>query len=445
MRPFLKSEVLLLAALLLFPSTVHARKVVVEYWDKWNGPEGAAMQGIVDDFNASQDRIEVQYSSISQVETKVMLAMAARKPPDIAGLYEGNLTAYVENNALTPLDQLAAQAGIHEKDYIPSVWALCNYRGHLWALPSTPTDVALHWNKKLFRDAGLDPDRPPKTIAELEQFNEKITQRNPDGTYRIFGHLPLEPGWYRTYFGYWFGGSLWNGSDKITATDPGNLRAMEWVASYPQRFGVHGVSAFLENSGNFASPLNPFISGRVAMEMQGPWMWNFIKKYGTGDFDLGVAPFPTETGQGPPVTIVMSDILTIPLGAPHPKEAFEFISYVNRQDVMEKLCSEHCKFTALLKVSDAFWRNHPNPHIRVFYDLALSPGAQRPPQISIWNEYSNEWNRAIDEVWAQRQEPADALQRVQDRIQPKLDRRLERWNMISGKLEAQWKTEENPP
>ena len=435
----------LLALFLFAPAVAHAEKVDVEYWDKWNGIEGAAMQGIIDDFNASQDRIEVHYSSIGQIDTKVMLAMAGRKPPDIAGLYDTNLAAYVENNALVPLDQLAAQAGIQEKDYIPSIWGLCTYRGHLWALPSTPYDVALHWNKKLFREAGLDPERPPRTIAELEQFNAKLTRKNPDGTYRTFGHLPLEPGWYRAFFGYWFGGQLWNGSDKITATAEGNRRALDWVASYPARFGVHEISAFLETSGNFASPLNPFIQGHVAMEMQGPWMWNFIKKYGTGDFELGVAPFPSETGEGLPVTVVGADILTVPLGAAHVREAFEFIRYVNRQEEMEKLCSEQSKFSALIKVSDAFWRNHSNPHIRVFYDMAMSPGAHTTPQLSIWNEYADELSQGVDEVWAQREKPDEALQDIQDRIQPRLDRRIERWNKTSSELEATWKTEENVP
>lgn len=445
MRPLPKKATLLLVLLALSQPVARAGKVAVEYWDKWNGIEGAAMQHVVDQFNASQDRIEVEYSSISQIDTKVMLAMAGRKPPDIAGLYNLDVTPYAENNALVPLDKLAAAAGIREEDYLPSIWGVCTYKGHLWALPSTPYDVALHWNKKLFRAAGLDPDRPPRTIAELEQYNEKLTQRNADGTYRVFGHLPMEPGWYCAFFGYWFGGQLWDGKDHLTATDDGNRRALDWVATYPKRFGVRDISAFLETSGNFASPLNPFIQGRVAMEMQGPFMWNFIKKYGTGDFDLGVAPFPTETGQGPPVTLVQSDVLTIPLGASHVHEAFEFIRYVERQDVMEQLCSAHCKFTPLTQVSDGFWKNHPNPFIRIFYDLAKSPGAVAMPKLTIWNEYQDEWNQAVAEVWAERQTPDEAVQRLQARMEPKLDRRLERWNVISGKMEALWDQEEVVP
>ena len=46
-----------------------------------------------------------------------------------------------------------------------------------------------------------------------------------------------------------------------------------------------------------------------------------------------------------------------------------------RPSVVRGLASMSRSTSPLSSVSDAFWKNHPNPHIRVFYDLALSPGA----------------------------------------------------------------------
>lgn len=441
MLRLLKKSGLSLLLLGLALSRAHADKIVLEYWDKWTGFEASAMQTIVDDFNASQDRIEVHYSSISQIDLKLMLATAGRHPPDIAGIWGSTLPSYVENNALLPLDKLAKEAGLRDQDYLPSIWSLCHYRGYLWAFPSTPQSVALHWNKRLFREAGLDPEKPPRTIAELEQFNDKLTQRNADGTYRIFGHLPMEPGWWRDLWGCWFGGQLWDGKSRITLDDPGNRRALEWIAGYPKRFGKREVSTFLEGSGNFASPLNPFIQQRVAMEIQGPWMWNFIQKYGTEKIELGVAPFPTETGLGPPVTFVESDVLSIPVGVRHVRESFEFIRFVNRQDEIEKLCTLHYKFSPLTQVSDGFWKNHPNPYIRVFYDLARSPAAVPYPRMTCWMQYGNELNQGIDDIWGGRQTPAEVIDQVQARVQPKLDHQIERWNRLSDPLQKTWKQE----
>jgi multiple sugar transport system substrate-binding protein len=427
----------------LVPLPAQADKIVLEYWDKWTGFEAAAMQSIVDDFNASQDRIEVRYSAISQIDLKLMLAIAGRRPPDVAGIWGVTLPIYVENNALLPLDQLAAQEGVKDSDYLPSIWALCHHRNHLWAFPSTPLSLALYWNKRLFREAGLDPDQPPRTIAELEQFNEKLTRREADGTYRIFGHLPLEPGGWRSLWGYWFGGRMWDSAGRITADDPGNMRALDWIAGYPRRFGVHAVASFLEGGGNFASPLNPFIEERVAMEIQGSWMWNFIQKYSSKNLDIGVAPFPSESGA--PVTIVESDVLSIPVGAPHVRASFEFIRFVNRQDEIEKLCALHCKFSPLTQVSAGFWKNHPNPFIKVFYDLARGPGARSSPRMNNWMQYNDEMDQGIDDIWAERETPSEVVENVQARMQPKLDHDLARWQRLSGALQKTWAEEESPP
>lgn len=446
-RHFKKSG-LVLALLAAFLPSLHAEKIVLEYWDKWTGPDGESMRKIADDFNASQNRIEVRYTAISQLDVKLMLAIAGRKPPDIAGLWASRMANFVENNALLPLDVRAQKAGIRKEDYLPAVWDLCHYRGYMWALPTTPYDLALCWNKRIFREAGLDPERPPRTIAEMEEYNKKLVRPNPDGlSYDAFGHFPMAPGVWGTAWGFWFGGRLWNGVDKLTATDAGNLRALKWVESYPKRYGAHQVSVFLEGSSSSPSSvtLDPFLQGRIAMEITGPWISNTIRQFAPQGFELGAGAFPSETGEGPPVTLVDTDILTIPNGSPHPKEAFEFICFANRQDEMEKFCLSHCQFSPLVKVSDAFWKNHGNPCIKTFHALAQSPNAHPVPQMTIWPEYDGEFEQAIHEVWGLRLTPEQALQEVQDRMQPKLDRSLDRWKHISGKLEKIWNEEENEP
>ncbi|MEI8341238.1 MAG: extracellular solute-binding protein, partial [Verrucomicrobiota bacterium] len=297
------------------------KRVVVEYWDKWTGFEADAMRAVVEDFNAGQDRIFVRFTSMSQIDRKLMLATAGGLPPDVAGLYSYLLPIYSENNALIPLDKMAAASGVNPVDYIDVFWEMCHYRGYLWALPSTPGSVGLVWNKKMFREAGLDPERPPESIAELEKFNEKLTRWRPDGTLEAVGHLPEEPGWWRELWGYWFGGELWDGLHKITADSPANIAAYKWIESYPKRFGPENLLAFREGFGNFASPQNPFFTGRVAMVLQGEWIYNFIEKFAPPGFEWGVAAFPSVDPEHlKNVAIVESDVLAIPAGAKHPKE-----------------------------------------------------------------------------------------------------------------------------
>ncbi|MGQ9730299.1 MAG: ABC transporter substrate-binding protein [Candidatus Zipacnadales bacterium] len=406
-------------------------RVVVTYWEKWTGFEGEAMRKTVQAFNESQERIEVRLFTTSQIDRKMLMATAGGIPPDVAGLWSNNVIPYADKNALLPLDDYAAAAEIHREDYISLYWAQCYHRGHLWALPSTPASLALHWNKRLFREAGLDPNRPPQTIEELDEYAKRLTIRDTQGNIKQIGFMPAEPGWWPWAWGYFFGGRLWNGKDQITAAAPENIRAYQWVRSYADRLGVKQLQVFASGFGNFSSPENPFLSEIVAMELQGVWMHNFIEKYAP-HVEWGAAPFPYPADR-PDLknsTLVECDVLVIPRGATHPDEAFEFIAFVNRREGSEILNMGQRKFTPLLDVSEAFLAEHPNPYIDVFINLAKSPNAFIPPEIPLWQEYQAELSTAFDQIWLAERTPEEALRAVEERMQRKLERDLRRYERM---------------
>jgi ABC-type glycerol-3-phosphate transport system substrate-binding protein len=417
-------------------------RVVVEYWEKWTGHEADAMQGVVDDFNASQDRIFVRMLTVSRMDQKMMLATAGGVPPDIAGLWAMYLTSYVENNALMPLDKLAREAGLREDNYIPVFWQMCTQKGHLWALPTTPTVTALHWNKKMFRAAGLDPEQPPRTLEELEQFNERLTRRGADGSLEQIGHLPQEPGWWTRDFSNWFGGPVWDGGGRLLLDEQPSRDHFRWAATYPQRFGGDDMNRLRGAFGNFASPQNPFFNGKVAMIVQGVWMDNFIRQYAEPDFEYGVAPFPAPAAQpGPPVSIADCDVLVIPNGARHPKEAMEFIAYTQTRAAMEKLCLGQKKFTPLREVSPGFVENHPHPYLQTFIDLANSPNVRPILALPTVLQYSNDLTTYVNLLLLGRLGPDEARAALQERQQRALDKKTERWNRVKDKRLAQWRSQ----
>ena len=436
-------------------------RVIVHYWEKWTGFEGDAMQAVVDDFNASQNRIHVEQLTVSEIDRKLLLATAGGNPPDVAGLWSSSICGFAEKNALEPLNRRLQAAGIDRDHYIPVFWDLCAYRGFVWALPSTPSSVALHWNKKMFREAGLEPERPPRSLAELEAMSDRLTvvevarsnqtarvryadltaQEKAAHEFRLLqvGHLPQEPGWWLPLWTCWFGGGLTEGDRTITSLTPGNVRTFTWFRSVAEKYGVENLRGFGASFGNFSSPQNPFLSGRVAMVLQGVWMHNFIDKYAP-QLEWGAAAFPAEDPVAyPNVTIAECDVLVIPKGARHPAEAFEFIRYVNSQEPMEKLALGQRKFSPLAVTSDAFLAAHPNPAIRTFIELARSPNVHIVPRMSLWTEYSDEMGVAADRVTALQATPEQALADVQQRIQHKYDRVLRRWDLVKDARIKEWR------
>lgn len=484
----------------------------VTYWEHWTGPEAEAMRQIVDTFNDTVGRernIWVDFTSMSQIDRKLLVATAGGVPPDIAGLWDVQLCEFAAMGALEPLDELADAKGLTRDKYKPVFYDGCRYDGRLYALPSTPWNTALYWNKEIFqrrasdlRAAGLDPDRAPTTLDELDRYAAVLDEwERVGGRKRIksAGYIPMEPGWWIHLTTYWFGGTLVDATGtRLTFDSPTMRTAFEWVEGYAKRLGPDAMTDFRSGFGGFSSPQNPFLSGTVAMVMQGPWMANFIEKLkpglnrwqvsprdlsveaafanvargqsrsdviaalGTPDataanaatwttatrvFTItfaddrvtetsvtltsadkrqqycqwGVAPFPSAVPGLTDVNYGGMDALVIPRGAKHRAEAFEFIAFVNRQDQMERLCSQHGKGSPLVSVSDAFVQRHPNPYIATFNRLADSPNARPLPQIANWPETADELTRVAEQVNLRTTTPADALAVAQRRAQAKLD------------------------
>ncbi len=408
------------------PRTDNGRVHVV-YWEKWTDTEQVAIQSVVDAFNSSQDKIHVDMLSIGDVGSKTLLAVAGGEPPDIAGLWGENIAQYADDHAVLPLEELCAEYGINEDRFIPVYWQMCNYNGHVYALPSAPHSTALHYNRTLFANAGLDPDKPPKTIEEMDSMAEHMTKSDAQGHIDVLGFLPAEPGDWGWGLGNIFGGKLWDGKSKITANSPENIRAYTWVASYSKKYGAQQLRSFRGGYGNDVTPQNAFMASKLGMELNGVWMSNYIHvaapklKWSAAPF-----PYPADRPDMANINYTNQDVFVIPRGAKHPKEAFAFLNFAESQKGMELLCMGQGKHTPLKNVSAGFWKNHPNPYIHLFTDLAYSKNDVTPPKMGIWPEYLAEMNNAFDQISLLQKTPKEALDIVQERMTEKWTEHLER-------------------
>jgi ABC-type glycerol-3-phosphate transport system substrate-binding protein len=509
-------------------SSTPPERVRVQYWEKWTGYQAEQMKNIVDAFNETVGKekgIWVDFVSMSQIERKTLTAIAGGVPPDIAGMWDRQVHQFAALDALEPLDEYAAAHGLTRDHYKPVYYDCGTYRGRLYALPSTPWTTALHYNKQMFQEkaaelraAGLDPNRPPRTIDELDRYAEAIdTWHTIGGRRRIksAGYLPLEPDWFINLMIYWFGGDHMDPTGtRMLYNSPQMANVYAWVRRYSERLGADAVTEFRSGFGASDSPQNAFISSTVSMVMQGPWMAHYVERLnpamnrwgvpeehirreehfreqiaiGTpadkvrlllGDPDSieptqqgeiwtwsittrilsitisngivqdkqvtllpaehrrqytqwGAAPFPSAVPGLENVTYAGMDILVIPRGARHKKEAFEFIAFANQQAQMERLCAAHCKNSPLAKVSEEFIRNHPNPYIQVFEDLAASPNARPLPATPAWVEVSDELTQVAQRVALLQAPNEQILAEAQARAQKKLERVLARLRAREG-------------
>jgi ABC-type glycerol-3-phosphate transport system substrate-binding protein len=405
-------------------------KIHLSYWEKWSGAEENAMQQVVGQFNRSQDRIVVDFLSVGEVEQKTILATAGGDPPDISGIYLENICSFADRNALTPLDGFIRDDGSTPDQflsrYAKAYTGMGSYHGKVWGVPSTPTTSALFWNKELFRSAGLDPDRPPRTLAELEAMSAKLTLRDASGNLKQVGFLPQASGGWIWAFPQWFGGELFDGRNVTIGADPANLKAYRWLGDFSKQYGLKNVRRLTSSFGSLASPEDPFMSGRVAMMFDGVWRNHFIRQFAPG-MSYGVAGWPEARPGIGDFTVADADMLVIPRGALHPREAWTFLRYVSSPNLsaqrledlrgVELLCYLQEKVSPLAQWSPYFEAHNPNPDIGIFRRLAESPHAIHVPEMGVWEEYQRELNIAFDEVRLGLESPEEALQHCQVRIQ----------------------------
>lgn len=421
---------------------VPAGRVTLQYWEKWTGPEGDAVQSVVDDFNASQDRIWVVRTPVSDIAAKAMVAIGGGDAPDIVGLYSYNVPLFAEAKAAMSTDEFdgsqvtSGQAGIDPESYAPAVRSLLSYEGRQWAGVNTCYTLALYYNRAMFKEVGLDPDKPPRTITELDAAAARLdvpTSAAKGDDIERAGFLPNLPAWWPYFCPIMFGGKLYDPVGKRALLDePASVKAYTWVQGYPKRLGPARSAKFANSYGrSFHSPQDPFISGKVAMIVQGPWIANFINLYGPRDadgkqlLDFAAVPVPVDEkvyDPAAPLGMLEADVLMIPRGCPHPEEAFAFLAYTQRRAVQEKLAYLHCKSSPMRDLSPGFMENHPSARCVGVHDAVVrSPRATILPQTRAWQQMADLTNGAFDAIW-NGADPASTLAKIQTRAQENVDK-----------------------
>jgi len=400
-----------LLLVLIMAQPVFARTQIT-FWTRWTGDEFNVLKQIVDNFNASQDEITVKLLSVSDLDTKFYTAVAAGNAPDVVHVMSHQVPSWAAKNALLPLNDIASY-GVDFSKYVERYLNLGKYKDNLYALPTTPGIVVLYWNKALFREAGLDPDEPPKTIEELNEYIRKLTKYDSKGNIVQLGFDPLTPGWWPAAWCYFFGGKLYDpATNKITANAPENVKAFEWLRDFTKEYGLEKLLKFRASFGQYWSAENPFVSGKVAMSFDGIWKAHLIDIFAP-NLEWGVAAFPSADGKKR--VYIEGDCVGISANAKHPEAAKKFIAYLEKPENLEYLNLKQWKIPPLKGVSESFYAENPNKRARDFIEIVNTADELFYwPRIAVWNYYGDQWwNTAIPKVTLLKTPPQVALDLVQ--------------------------------
>jgi multiple sugar transport system substrate-binding protein len=394
--------------------------VEITYWTGWSGHEFGIQQGLVDEFNRTHPNIHVRIVSQfgRSAYQKVRIAFAGNATPDLMStVWADELADYAERGVLTPLDRYLQEAGRDfNKEYVPALRKSLKVDGHVFALAATTDTTFIVFNKKIFREVGLDPDHPPQTPEALYEASARCTQMRPDGGFVRLGYLPTElRTWAHVFGGDWYDPV----TGKVTANDPHNVAALRWMVSFNKILDPRRASAFKATFGNEKTTSGPFFVGKIAMWQTGEWASEYLRRYGP-EVEYGWFAFPAPQNGRPNTTYTNGSVFVIPAACKHKAETWQFLNWLTQEPQVRAFSSTIGNVPPLLHVGPAK-RFDQDPLFKFAVNLSRSENGFGPPGIAIWPTYSTEIGRAEEKAVAGGQDPQAVLDDLQKRMQEELD------------------------
>lgn len=161
----------------------------VIFWHSMGGNAQEALEDIVEDYNNSigKDKgvtitpiFQGAYDEASTKLAAVMQSDTQNELPDIMQLSSKGIFDVKDSKYIIPVQDMVNMDpdGIELEKLSPNAVQYAMYQDKMLGLPFSNSSIMLYYNKDHFKDAGLDPEAPPKTIEELATVVDALTVRD---------------------------------------------------------------------------------------------------------------------------------------------------------------------------------------------------------------------------------------------------------------------------
>lgn len=337
-----------------------------------------------------------------QCQDKATTLAAAGTPVGMAYVGSRTLKEFAQNDLIVPVPMTDEE----KKGYYPNIVDTVTFENTQWGVPVAFSTKALYWNKDIFKQAGLDPETPPKTwaeeIADAKQIKEKtgiagygLPAKTFDNTMHQFMH------WVYTNNGKVIDG------DKIVVDSPEVLAALQAYKDITP-YSVEGATAYEQNEIRAI-----FLDGKVGMIQAGSGAAARLKDT---KINWGVAPLPlgpSAKGEG---TLLITDSLAVFKGTGVEEKAAEFAKFITSPGPQGEYELQGGAGLTPLRPSakvDEFVK--ADPSWKPFIDGIAFGGPE--PLFTDYKGFQNSIIEMVQSVVTGKAQPADALKKAAGEIE----------------------------
>jgi multiple sugar transport system substrate-binding protein len=400
-------------------------------WENWGEIYNNLMTVIGEEFTKENPSVALEWNFDPDWVTKLTTLIAANTLPDVTLMRSGVVYNMATKGALAPLDEVVREAGVKREDFVTPLWDSAVVDGKLYALPGGADYWAMFYSKDVYRDAGLDPEKPAATFDELLAHSKEILQKDSAGELQRVGYNPSA--WHFQQWAFIHGGKFYDAaSGKITANDPANVSVLERLAAYVAELDVNKLAAFNQRPGTYEAG-NPFSTKQAAYLFDGFWAFEALDQH-SPEIDYSVAYWPTVGGSADERKNYMMGgwQVAMPAAAEHPAEAATFLRYA----FVDKSAEMGYKTLNGTCVQQQFGAWEEGVRAKMGADNRMAnvlnvftgTGAVAQnyfPVIPVQTFYQDELNRVYDLVLRGEMTPQAGLDEVTKNVQAELDKALQ--------------------
>jgi sn-glycerol 3-phosphate transport system substrate-binding protein len=248
------------------------------------------MDGLVEEFNNSQDEVYVESifaGGYMEAMDKAQTAFLAGNPPEIAVLDAPNLLTLMDIGAIIPLDDFIAEEGgdAFVDNFLEGFMKIARFDGKIWSIPWQRSTPIMYYNKDFYREAGLDPNKPASTWDELAEYARKLTKSDASGNVERWGVLIPNDYWLTMPLLLQAGGVADNEAGTYIAIDTEEMREVYRFLhklAYEMKVTT-GVTPWSQSVSDFAT-------GKTAMLYHSTGALTYIRN--STKYDFGTAFLP---------------------------------------------------------------------------------------------------------------------------------------------------------